>query len=172
MFVDVPAASVQAMMIGLSNAVIYAFMGDTFNINQKNDSILTLLTKCAIDSDATIGFNLPLLDPKKPDNGNFFVGIMGELKGSDIKSNEIGEAIESLSGKESLKLLKDSPDINDYDENEVPKYKEELEKKYSPDLMKEFKKNMTELFDIIIKKANELKEKAKKDREATAANTQ
>ena len=172
MFVDVPAASVQAMMIGLSNAVIYAFMGDTFNINQKNDSILTLLTKCAIDSDATIGFNLPLLDPKKPDNGNFFVGIMGELKGSDIKSNEIGEAIESLSGKESLKLLKDSPDINDYDENEVPKYKEELEKKYSPDLMKEFKKNMTELFDIIIKKANELKEKAKKDREAAAANTQ
>ena len=172
MFIDVPAASVQAMMVGLSNAVIYGFMsGDIFDI-KKNNSILTILTKCAIDSDATIGFNLPLIDPKKPDNGNFFVSIMNELKGSDIKSKEIGEAIESLSGEESLKLLKHSPNIKDYDENEVPKYKEELVKKYSSALMKDFKQNMTDLFDLIVNKAKKLKEKAQKQREADAAKAQ
>lgn len=173
MFIDVPSASVQAMMVGLSNAVIYGFMsGDIFDIKKDDSPILNILTKCAIDSDATIGFNLPLIDPKKPDNGNFFVSIMNEFKGSDIKSNEIGDAIESLSGKESLKLLKHSPNINDYNEREVPKYKEELVKKYSPVLMKDFKQNMTDLFDLIVDKAEELKEKAKKDREAAAANTQ
>lgn len=130
MFVDVPAASVQAMMVGLANAVIYGFMsGEKFDNIKKDDSpILTLLTKCAIDSDATIGFNLPLLDPKKPDNGNFFVSIMGELKGSDIKSSEVGAAIESLSGKESFKLLKKSPNITGYNKEEVKKYKAELVK--------------------------------------------
>ena len=165
MFVDVPAASVQAMMVGLANAVIYGFMsGEIFDINQKNDAILTLLTKCAIDSDATIGFNLPLLDPKKPDNGNFFVGIMGELKGSDIKSSEVGAAIESLSGKESFKLLKKSSNIKGYNKEEVKKYKAELVKKYSPTMMKDFKQHMTVLFDLIVKKAKDLKEAAAKER--------
>ena len=166
MFVDVPAASVQAMMVGLANAVIYGFMsGEKFDNTKKDDSpILTILTKCAIDSDATIGFNLPLLDPKKPDNGNFFVSIMGELKGSDIKSSEVGAAIESLSGKESFKLLKKSPNITGYNKEEVKKYKAELVKKYSPMMMKEFKQHMTDLFDRIIKKAKDLKEAAAKER--------
>jgi hypothetical protein len=171
MFVDVPAASVQAMMIALANAVIYGFVGgDVFDIKKDDSSILTLLTKCAIDSDATIGFNLPLLDPKKPDNGNFFVNVMGELKGSDIKSNEIKAAIESLSGKESFKLFKNSTSVKNYNTQEVSKYKAELVKKYSPTLMKNFKKNMDDIFDLILKRAKDLKEDAAKKRASQQPN--
>ena len=152
MFKGVPSASVQAMMVSLINVIIYGFIGDTgesikFNIeNDKN--IISLMTKCAIDSDATIGFNLPLIDPKKPDNGNFFVSIMNQFKNTDISSKEVEDVLNSMSGE-----------MSDEDKDNIDISK----------LMKDFRQNISTLFDIIVEEAEKLKNKAEKEREAEAA---
>jgi hypothetical protein len=164
MFKDVPSASVQAMMVALSNVIIYGFVGDHFNI--KNDDRLSLISKCAIDSDATIGFNLPLIDPEKPKNGNYFVSIMNDLKNSDINSDEIDKAIKSMSTEE-LKALKKSKGKKK-DDKEYSSIKE-FAKSFGPDLMKDFRQNISNLFDFIVKKANDIKKDAEKTREAEAA---
>ena len=171
LFKGVPSASVQAMMISLSNAVLYGFVGDKFKI--KNDNArLSLMTKCAIDSDATIGFNLPLIDPKKPDNGNFFVSIMNKFRSDDISSTEVDAAIESMSEKE----LKDIKSIWSGDDDKKKDSKEmtisEFAKEFGPDLMKAFRQNMSNLFDMIVSKSKQIKEDAKKAREDEAAKAQ
>ena len=159
MFKDVPSASVQAMMVSLSNAVIYGFVGDNFDI-KNNDAILSLMTKCAIDSDATIGFNLPLIDPEKPDNGNFFTSIMNQFKNVEISSKEVENIIKHTDEKEIEKIIK-------YWGKNKGKIKDKSEfiKQFGSIMMKDFRQNMNELFDIILKKANELKDKAKEERE-------
>lgn len=144
LFKGVPSASVQAMMVSLTNAIIYGFVGgEKFNIEKDNER-LSLMTKCAIDSDATIGFNLPLIDPKKPDNGNFFVSIMNQFKNTDVSSKEVESVLETMS---------------DDDKKNIDSSK----------IMKDFRQNMSKLFDIIVKKAKKIKDKAEKDREAEAA---
>ena len=188
MFKEVPSASVQAMMVSLCNAVIYGFMGKSFDI-EKNDARLTLMTKCAIDSDATVGFNLPLIDPKKPDNGNFFVSIMNQFKSADISSKEVEDAAKSLSednikkisqvwnGKTDEDSEKDDNKNDDTksDKDEVaadPKNISEFAKEFGPMVMKDFRQNMTNLFDLIVTKAKKIKEEAQKAKEAEAAKAQ
>ena len=188
MFKGVPSASVQAMMVSLCNAVIYGFMGELFDI-EKNDARLTLMTKCAIDSDATVGFNLPLIDPKKPDNGNFFVSIMNQFKNADISSKEVEDAAKSLSednikkisqvwnGKKDEDSEKDDTKNDDKksDNDEVaadPKNISEFAKEFGPKVMKDFRQNMTNLFDLIVTKAKKIKEDAQKAREVEAAKAQ
>jgi hypothetical protein len=165
-FDGVPSASVQAMLVGISNAIIYGFMGDKFDI-EKDENVISLLTKCAIDSDATIGFNLPLIDAAKPKNGNFFVSIMNALKNtSDINKEGI-----HLNGVEANKKLiqglkikiKDLENVNDQNKG----FEDWLKSKLG-----DFKQNMTHLFDVIVKKATELKETAKKERESEASTAQ
>ena len=188
MFKGVPSASVQAMMIALSNAIIYGFRGKDFDI-EKNDARLTLLTKCAIDSDATVGFNLPLIDPKKPDNGNFFVSIMNQFKSADISSKEVEDAAKSITVEEAESILKlwnsknedeGGSEEGNSENNEGGNEKkdteqvtpEDIAKEFGPMVMKDFRNNMTNLFDMIVKKANEIKEEAAKEREAEAAKAQ
>lgn len=187
MFKGIPSASVQAMMVSLSNAVIYGFMGDKFNL-EKNKARLSLLTKCAIDSDATIGFNLPLIDDKKPEDGNFFVSIMNQFKNSEISSKEVEKAIESLSKEEVAKLKsvmngetedadkekeKTSESKDDTkDETAGVKEQAELAKEFGTSIMKDFRQNMAKLFDMIITKAKALKAKAEKERQAEAEKAQ
>lgn len=157
-FKEVPSASVQAMMIGLCNAVIYGFVGNKFKIS---DDRLSILTRCAIDSDATIGFNLPLIDPKKPDNGNFFVGVMNQFKNDDISSKEIEDVIKNFNKKELKQVAKnDNLKIKDVSQ---------FTKDFSSIIMKDFRQNITKLFDIIVKKANEIKDAAEKEREGEAS---
>lgn len=187
-FKEVPSASVQAMMVSLCNAVIYGFMGNLFDI-EKNDARLTLMTKCAIDSDATVGFNLPLIDPKKPDNGNFFVSIMNQFKSADISSKEVEDAAKSLSEDNIKKISqvwkgnkdedseKDDSKNDDTksDKDEVaadPKNISEFAKEFGPMVMKDFRQNMTNLFDMIVTKAKKIKEDAQKAREAEATQAQ
>lgn len=155
MFKDVPSASVQAMMVSLSNAIIYGYVGkQQFDIENKNDR-LSLMTKCAIDSDATIGFNLPLIDPKKPENGNFFTSIMNQFKNVDISSKEVDDVIKHM-GKNEIKKI-----INWWSKNKGKiKDQSEFIKQFGSIMMKDFRQNMNELFDIIVKKANELKQNA------------
>ena len=165
----VPSASVQAMMVALSNAIIYGFVGsEKFNIKD-NTNVLTLLTKCAIDSDATIGFNLPLLDAKKPENGNLFVSIMNQFRESDVNPDEIKNIVGATSEKERILVLK-----------AFKKYKKDNGDKENLDLfidwakvkMDDFKKNMADLFKEILDSAKQIKEEAKKERETEAANAE
>ena len=170
-FKDIPSTSVQAMMVSLSNAIIYGFMGDAFKI-EGNDARLSIMTKCAIDSDATIGFTLPLINPKKPDNGNFFVSIMNNFKSDDISSDEVVSAADKLTEKD-LKIIStkmnDNSDDNSKDET---KNREEFIKSWGSDVMKQFRQNITKLVDDLVQKANEIKETTKKQREAEAAKAQ
>ena len=195
-FKETPSASAQSMLVSLTNAIIYGYVGKKFNI-ETNEARLSLMTKCAIDSDATIGFNLPLIDDSKPDNGNFFVSIMNQFKSANISSQEVEDVILSMT-QEELKKLYDvwnkkneetSADSNEEnnkddgakeeDKKEVtadPKNHEEFAKGFAKvfgaDMMKSFQGNMKSLFDLIVKKAEEIKKKAEKEREAEAAKAQ
>ena len=164
MFKGVPSASVQAMMISLTNSIIYGFVGDKFDITKKNE-IKSLMAKCAIDSDATVGFNLPLIDPKKPDNGNFFVSIMNQFKNENISSKEIEDTVKLFIDNGEIDKLKEEFDEGKEKDTE----NDAFGKKISSDIMKNFRQNMSKLFDIIVKEANKIKEKAEKDREAEIA---
>jgi hypothetical protein len=164
MFKGVPSASVQAMMISLTNSIIYGFVGDKFDITKKNE-IISLMAKCAIDSDATVGYNLPLIDPKKPDNGNFFVSIMNQFKNENISSKEIDDTVKLFIDNGEIDKLKEEWDEGKEKDTE----NDAFGKKISSDIMKNFKQNISTLFDLIIDEAKRLKEKAEKDREAEAA---
>ena len=159
MFKGVPSASVQAMMISLTNSIIYGFVGDKFDITKKNE-IISLMAKCAIDSDATVGFNLPLINPKKPDDGNFFVSIMNQFKNENISSKEIDDTVKLFIDNGEIDKLKEEWDEGKEKDTE----NDAFGKKISSDIMKKFRQNMSKLFDIIVKKAKKLKEKAEEDR--------
>lgn len=163
MFKGVPSASAQAMMVALSNAVIYGFMGGNFEIG---DNILSLLTKCAIDSDATIGFNLPLIDASKPKNGNFFVSIMNQFRNTDVSSKEIDNVVKATSDEEKKLILKAWKKYKNNGTNDdvLAEFAD-----WGKNQMKDFKNNMATLFDDIVKKAKELKENAEKERKDAAA---
>ena len=172
-FTKTPSASVQAMMVALSNAIIYGFKGDEFKIDG-NDARISLLTKCAIDSDVTIGFNLPPINKNKPDSVNFFVSIMEKFRSEEIKSVEVTTAAEKLTPKDFkivLNKMKGEDESNDEVEIDT-KEREEFINKWGSEVMKTFRKNMTNLFDMIVKKADEIKENAKKAREADATKAQ
>lgn len=155
----VPSASVQAMMVALSNAIIYGFVGDEkFNI-KGNTNVLELLTKCAIDSDATIGFNLPLLDVKKPENGNLFVSIMNQFRESEVNPDEIKNIVDATSEKERILVLKA---FKKYKKDNGDKENLEIFKDWAKSKMDDFKKNMADLFKNILDSAKQIKEKAQK----------
>ena len=75
------------------------------------------MTKCAIDSDATIGFNLPLIDPKKPDNGNFFVSIMNQFKNTNISTKEAEDALKTMNKKDLEAIVKEYGEGSSEDED-------------------------------------------------------
>lgn len=168
LFKGVPSASVQAMMMSLSNAVLYGFVGDEFKI-ESDEARLSLMTKCAIDSDATIGFNLPLIDPKKPDNGNFFVSIMNKFRSADISSEEVDDAINMMS-KQELKDIKAAMKGDSSKKKDITL--SEFAKELGHALMKEFRQNMSNLFDMIVSKSKQIKEDIQKEREAEAEKEQ
>lgn len=158
----VPSASVQAMMVALSNAIIYGFVNSDDKKIDINDDVLELLTKCAIDSDATIGFNLPLLDANKPENGNLFVSIMNQFRESDVNPDEIKNIVDATSDKERILVLKA---FNKYKKDNSDKENLKLFIDWAKGKMEDFKNNMADLFKDILDKANQIKEEAKKERE-------
>ena len=161
----IPSASVQAMMVALSNAIIYGFVNSDGKKIDINDNVLKLLTKCAIDSDATIGFNLPLLDANKPENGNLFVSIMNQFRESDVNSDEIKNIVDATIENERILVLKA---FNLYKKDNDDKENLKIFIDWAKDRMDNFKKNMADLFKKIQDKATKIKEKAEKEREAEA----
>ncbi len=158
MFGGVPSTSVQAMLISLSNAVIYGFMGkEKFDI-EKSSEILSLMSKCAIYSDATIGFNLPLMDPKNPDDGNFFVSIMDKFKNANINSQEVEDAVNTMSNKDLKSVLNvfyKNSGVSD-EEEITPEEGKKFAKEFSSKVTKDFRQNMSTLLDTVIENAYKL----------------
>ena len=74
---NLPGENIQAMMIGISRALTYAITGEK---DVLDDNTIELLARCAIDSDRTIGYGIPLYDVKKPKDGNIFCVILQTLK--------------------------------------------------------------------------------------------
>ena len=66
--------------------------------------------------------------------------------------------------------LKENGDENS--DEEAPLDPADFAKEFGPIAMKDFRQNMTTLFDLIVKKAEKLKEDAQKQREAEAAKAQ
>lgn len=162
----VPSASVQAMMVALSNAIIYGFVNADDKNDKKidiNEDVLELLTKCAIDSDATIGFNLPLLDANKPENGNLFVNIMNQFRESDVNPDEIKNIVDATSEKERILVLKA---FKEYKKDNSDEENLKIFTDWAKVKMDDFKKNMADLFKKIQDKATQIKEEAEKEREA------
>ena len=180
-FNEIPGVSTQAMMVSIVNAIIYGYIGSKFNIESNNGARLSLMTKCAIDSDATIGFNLPLIDINKPENGNFYTNIMKEFSSESVSSKEVVHVVEKMTTEEVKKLYdlwnskndesEDKKDDNKLDP-ESEEFAIEFANVYGSDMMKEFRKNMETLFNLIVKEAEEIKEKVKKEREAEATKSQ
>ena len=77
-----------------------------------------------------------------------------------IMDDEIEDAIKSFSKKELKQVAKnDNLKIKDVSQ---------FSKDFSSIIMKDFRQNITKLFDIIVKKANEIKDAAEKEREDEA----
>lgn len=197
-FSEIPSASVQAMMVSIANAIIYGYVGEKFDI-ANNKSRLSLMTKCAIDSDATIGFNLPLIDEKKPENGNFYVSIMNQFASKSVSSKEVVDIVTKMTPEELKKLYdlweskKDDSNEKGNDESKGndeaqgdkgedkkeitadPKTEEfaiEFANIYGSDMMKDFQNNMGKLFKLIVDEAKAIKEDAAKKREEEAKKEQ
>jgi hypothetical protein len=190
-FKEIPSVSVQAMMVSIANAIIYGYVGKDFDI-ENNNARLSLMTKCAIDSDPTIGFNLPLIDDTKPDNGNYFIGIMNQFKSDNVSSDEVKDVVSKMTDGE-IKKLKDiwegknknednkesdsATDSNkDSEKTDDSKVKENVANKvvelFGDDIMEYFQINMKTLFDLIVEKADEIKKETYKKREQEAAKAQ
>ena len=170
MFAEVPSASVQAMMVALSNAVIRGYMGDKFDI-VGNESRISILTKCAIDSDATVGFNLPLIDPTKPDNGNIFVGVMNQFVKGNVTSDEFVSVAKATKKEEKVLIVKEMGDYDKEKDTDDKALNAKIDN-WGKKKMSEFKQNMTKLFDEILKKAKEIKDAAENQRKKDAAKQQ
>ena len=158
-------------MVSLANTIIYGFMRNKDrNLKEFINDRLYLMAKCAIDSDATVGFNLPLIDAKKPDNGNFFVSIMNQFKNTDISSKEAEDVIKSMN-KEDLDILSKRVDdgSSDSDSDVESDNSSEIAKHLGSEIMKDFRQNMNILFDDIVKKAEKLKKDAETKRKKQEA---
>ena len=142
LFKGVPSASVQAMMISLANVIIYGFTRkENFIKNNENgERRLSLMARCVIDSDATLGFNLPLINPKNPKDGNFFVSIMNQFKNNDISSKEIDNILKNITDDSVKKTITDEIGDN------------------GSKLMKDFRQNISNLFNEIADEAKKIKE--------------
>ena len=92
---ETPSDAVQALYIGLSKLIQAAYLT---NDGKLSDDTLELLARCAIDKDKTLGYGLPLIDPKKPKTGNVFVAITSTL----TKIDENGEVGKTINDKETL----------------------------------------------------------------------
>ena len=80
-FKEVHAQSVQAMCIAVNAFVKICIFGD-----EKYDNLLPIMTKCAIVSDGTVSYNLPLNDQEGDKLGNYFTDTVGAIV-NDIKKD-------------------------------------------------------------------------------------
>ena len=123
---ETPSDAIQAMYVGLSQLITCAILDRDLDGDMK-----TLLARCAIDSDKTLGYGLPPVDEKKPESGNIFVAITQQLMDSKDEAGVFKD------NKELLNKLKQNMSKMF---NEISKHAEELKDAKEKEDEKEVKK--------------------------------
>ena len=82
-FQEVPSQSVQAMCISINSFVKSSVYGD----DSYKNTILPLMTKCAVISDGIVSYNLPLNGKTGDDAGNYFTDIVGMISRQEFKKD-------------------------------------------------------------------------------------
>ena len=123
-FKETPGPSVQAMCIAINAFIKSCVYGD-----QNYDNTLPLMAKCAVISDGTVSYNLPLNDEavkdmKSDKAGNYFTDIAkiiadGQLKDSENKPIELPDDFKKNSDELFKKIV-----------DEAKKLKEQADKDY------------------------------------------
>lgn len=67
--------AIHAMFVGIVRTIYCALTG-----TNPDDKTLDVLARCAISSDKTIGFGLPMMDEDDEEKGNVFTELMGIIK--------------------------------------------------------------------------------------------
>lgn len=120
-FKEVPAQSVQAMCIAVNAFVKTCVFGD-----EKYDNLLPIMTKCAIISDGTVSYNLPLNDQEGDKLGNYFTDTVGMIV-NNIKKDPDEYDVPDEFADNADKLFKKIV-------AEAKKLKEDSDKKYNEQL--------------------------------------
>lgn len=116
-----PSENIQAMMIGIAKVLTYALTDDDSVLD---GSSLELLARCAIASDRTIGYGIPLFDENKPKDGNIFCVIMQTLKDAKDKAKVFENDKDLLD-----QMKKKISEVYDMIIKEADRLKKEAEKK-------------------------------------------
>ena len=124
-FNETPAQSVQAMCIAINAFIKNCVYGGTDY--GKN---LSLMAKCAVISDGTVSYNLPLNDKTGNDAGNYFTDIAKIITDGQMK-NAKGKTI-----KLNDDFKKNASTLFNKIKNEAKKLKEDADKKYNDELEK------------------------------------
>lgn len=120
-FKEVPAQSIQAMCIAVNAFVKICIFGD-----EKYDNLLPIMTKCAIVSDGTVSYNLPLNGQKGKKLGNYFTDTIGTIV-NNIKKDPDEYDVPDEFVDNADKLFKKIV-------TEAKKLKEDSDKKYNEQL--------------------------------------
>ena len=119
-FTETPGQSVQAMCIAVSAFVKNCVFGDT-----DYGKALPLMAKCAVISDGTVSYNLPLNGKEGDEAGNYFTDIVkiitdGKLKDSKGKEIKLPDNFKTSSKTLMNKIV-----------SEAEKLKDDADKKYN-----------------------------------------
>lgn len=142
-FKEVTGDSIQAMYVGFAYAIAYGILTKTYPFDELfTDDVFNLLARCAISSDETIGYGFPLMDEKKPDDGNIFAAVIEQMKnsdgkyfttkddsGKDIKDNELINQFKTKIDELYKKIIENAKKIKEEAEKEKEKELKELERK-------------------------------------------
>lgn len=124
-FKETPGKSVQAMCISINAFIKYCIYGDT-----DYSKALPIMAKCAIISDGSISYNLPLNDKTGDDAGNYFTDIAkiitnGEMKDTENKPIELPDDFKKNSKTLLDKIIDEAKKLKEKSEND---YNENLKK--------------------------------------------
>lgn len=124
-FKETPGKSVQAMCISINAFIKHCVYGDT-----DFSKSLPLMAKCAIISNGSVSYNIPLNDKKGDDAGNYFTDIVkiitnGKMKDAEGKAIELPDDFKGNSKRLLNKII-----------DEAEKLKEDSEKSYNNALKK------------------------------------
>ena len=122
-FNETPGQSVQAMCIAINSFIKNCVYGGTDYGNT-----LPLMAKCAVISDGTVSYNLPLNDKTGDEAGNYFTDIAkiitdGQMKNAKGKTIKLPDDFKKNSSTLLNKIVQ-----------EAKKLKEDADKKYNDEL--------------------------------------
>lgn len=124
---EVPSDAIQAMFVGISKTIQAALSKDC----KLDDATKTLLARCCIGSDKTIGYGLPFIDKDNEKNGNIFTALMQTLKDAQdeagvFKDEEVLSRFHQNMSKIYDEILKEAESLKEKKEKEDKKKSEKI----------------------------------------------